>query len=390
MRAPKVLALGLINCHIYKQFSYINFAQNEFFDLQTTQNRFLFIMIKKSDLRSIRKDLQNLNPDKAHKLLLLHLSAFSDFFLNIASYGDEAEKTLGLRVGAQTLAPLSFIIINTIIYTYENKDAPYHKEIVDLNLPINDFKNHPLIKFDFTSNSEKFSRNTLECIAHNINYPKETVRRQLKPWIKIDGVLKDKKIGYYAPFEIIFETNLFKKTHFWIAEKMAKNWSDLLKGLSDLKYLDKTYSIDINIKKADKNEYFRIWVMLHWYWSLCFRYIQNSPLNYNECCVLSSSLYFNDGFMKKISHEILDFYAEKIIRPVNLNSIAESTLIPRESVRRIVNSLINKNILKKIKNKIYVSEFVTDPKFLATSNDKSLQNMINDTLVIIENMFSIK
>lgn len=362
-----------------------------FFVYKLPKIGFIKKMLKNSDISYIKKNLQGLPADRAHKLLLLHLSVFSDFFLNIASYGDEVEKTLGSRVGAKTLAPLSFIILNTIIYTFENKDAPYHKEIVDLNLPINDFKNHPLFRFDFTSYSKKFSKNTIECIAHNVNYPKETVRRQLKPWININAVLKDKKIGYYAPFEIIFETNLFKKTHIWIAERMGKNWSDLLISLFDLKYLNKIYSIDTTlIKKSNKYKYFRVWVMLHWYWSLCFRYIHNSPLNYNECCVLSSTLYFTDGFKQKISEEKLDFYGEKVIRPVNLNSIADSTLIPRESVRRIVNSLIDKNILRKDKNKIYVTEFVTNPKFLITSSTLTLQNMLHDTLVIIVNMFRIK
>lgn len=128
--------------------------------------------------------------------------------------------------------------------------------------------------------------------------------------------------------------------------------------------------------------------MLHWYWSLCFRYIDKSPLNYNECCVLSSSLFFNKEFKNKMSSKNINFYYEGVIKPVNLNSIAESSLIPRESVRRIVNSLISKNILRKDKNKIYVTEFVTNPKFLVTSNDDTLRNMLHDTLIIIVNMFN--
>ena len=64
---------------------------------------------------------------------MLHLSGFSDFFLNIASYGDEVERTLGARVNAKTLAPLSFTILNTIIYAYHNEDGPYHNDIIKLN-----------------------------------------------------------------------------------------------------------------------------------------------------------------------------------------------------------------------------------------------------------------
>ena len=89
-----------------------------------------------------------------------------------------------------------------------------------------------------------------------------------------------------------------------------------------------------------------------------------------------------------MSYEKIDFYSEGIIRPVNLNSIADSSLIPRESVRRIVNSLIRKNVLKKDKNKIYVTEFVTSPKFLATSSDETLKNMLHDILTIVVNMFN--
>ena len=346
-------------------------------------------MIKNKDIADIEIKLSKLPRDEVHKLLLLHLSGFSDFFLNIASYGDEVEKTLGARVNAKTLAPLSFTILNTIIYSYHNEDGPYHKDIGKLNLPINDFKNHPLHKFEFSYDSKRFSKNTIECISYNTGYPKETVRRQLKPWLKIGAILKNNKIGYYAPFRIIFETDLFKKTHYWIAERMGKNWSDHLQSIIELGYLSKSYSIDINqLKNRDKYSYFQTWLMLHWYWSLCFKYINNSPLNYNECCVLSSALFFNKDFNNRMSSETTDFYSAGIIRPVNLNSIAESSLIPRESVRRIVNSLIRKNILRKEKNKIYVTEFVTSPKFLATSNDKTLKSMLHDILIIVVNMFN--
>ncbi len=346
-------------------------------------------MIKIADINVIEKNLYKLPKEKSHMLLLLHLSVFSDFFLNITSFGDEVEKSLGARVGAKTLAPLSFIILNTIIYNYHEKNAPYHHEIRNMKLPIKEFMNHPLFKFEYSGVSKKFSKNTIECISHNINYPKETIRRQLKPWMKISAVLKDKKIGYYAPFEIIFDTDLFKKSHLWIARKMCKNWSDLLNSLSNLNYVSSSYTINANhLRNLDKNSYFKIWVMLHWYWSLCFRYINNSPINYNECCILSSSLFFNPSKTNEINDASINFYDKKILRPVNLNSIADSTLIPRESVRRIVNSLIEKKVLKKEGNKIYVTKFVTDPRFLITSGDKVLKNMLHDTLVIIVNMFN--
>lgn len=346
-------------------------------------------MINSSDIAFIEESLQNLPREKVHKLLLLHLSEFSNFFLNIASYGGEVEKELGTRVAAKTLAPLSFMIINTIVYTYQNKDAPYHQEIIKMNLPIHEFVNHPLFKFEYSNVSKKFSKNTIECIAYNTGYPKETVRRQLKPWLNIVPDAKNQKLGYFFPLRIVFDTDLFKKSHLWIAKKMGGNWSSLLNSLTELKYIKKNYRINIDhLTNMNKSNYFKTWVMLHWYWSLCFQYIINSPLNYNECCVLSSCLFFNDGFKKKLSTKNINFYSGGVIRPVNLNSITEATLIPRESVRRIVNSLIEKKILKKDRNTIYVTEFVTNPKFLGTSSDKVLKNMLHDTLVIITNMFN--
>ena len=90
-------------------------------------------MIKNKDIADIEIKLSKLPRDEVHKLLLLHLSGFSDFFLNIASYGDEVEKTLGARVDAKTLAPLSFTILNTIIYSYHEENGPYHKDIKKLN-----------------------------------------------------------------------------------------------------------------------------------------------------------------------------------------------------------------------------------------------------------------
>ena len=63
-------------------------------------------MLENKDISSIEKNLRSLPREKIHKLLLLHLSVFSDFFLNIASYGGEVEKKLGSRVADKTLAPL--------------------------------------------------------------------------------------------------------------------------------------------------------------------------------------------------------------------------------------------------------------------------------------------
>ena len=75
----------------------------------------MVFLIRNKDIAGIEKKLYSLPRDKVHKLLLLHLSGFSDFFLNIASYGDEVEKTLGARVGAKTLAPLSQDKLNDLL-----------------------------------------------------------------------------------------------------------------------------------------------------------------------------------------------------------------------------------------------------------------------------------
>jgi len=362
---------------------------DESFGLLVPHNRFIYIkMIKNNDIASIEKSLQKLPHEKVHKLILLHLSVFSDFFLNIASYGGEVEKTLGSRVAAKTLAPLSFMIINSIVYTHQNKDAPYHQEIMKMNLPIHEFMNHPLFKFEYSSTSKKFSKNTIECIAYNTGYPKETARRQLKPWLNIETKY-DKKLGYVFPFKIMFDTDLFKKSHLWIAKKMGQNWSSLLNDLAELKFIKKNYKIDIDhLSNMNQLSYLRTWIMLHWYWSVCFQYIRNSPLNYNELCVLSSCLFFDNDLKKKIIGKNVDFYSEGVIKPVNISSVAESTLIPRETVSRVVNSLIKKNILRQNNNKVYVTELITDPKSLVASNNKTIRCMLHDSLVIIAHMFN--
>ena len=133
----------------------------------------------------------------------------------------------------------------------------------------------------------------------------------MKPWLNIVPHAQNKKLGYFFPFEIMFDTDLFKKSHLWIAQKMGQNWSSLLDDLAELKYVKKNYKININhLSNMNQLSYLRIWVMLHWYWSLCFQYISNSPLNYNECCVLSSCLFFDNDLKKKISEKKVDFYSE--------------------------------------------------------------------------------
>ena len=337
---------------------------------------------------SIEKKLNSLPPAKVYRLMLMHLSTFNDFFMNISSYRYELEKQMGLRIEAKTLAPLSFIVINSVIYNYQNEDAPYHKEVIKLGLPIEEIKNHPLFNFEYTHNNGKFQKNTLDCISYNINYPRDTVRRHLKPWLKIGAISKNKEIGYYAPFGVILKTNLFKKTHFWISEKMRKSWTELLASLSNLNYIEKHHSIIINpIQKQNKNEYFKLWIMLHWYWSLSFKYINISPLTYRECCVLSSTLFFRDNHGDKLINEEKDFYVKEIIKPINLNSIADSTLIPRESVRRTVITLIKKNFLIKKFNKIYVNESIFKNSIVSEEQNKIIKKSVNDTLIIIANMF---
>jgi hypothetical protein len=125
-------------------------------------------------------------------------------------------------------------------------------------------------------------------------------------------------------------------------------------------------------------------MFLHWYYLIALTYIHNTNLNYNETCILSSALFFYKD--KKIfDTNNVDLYEADILRPVNMSSIAASTTIPFETVRRSVQNLINKKYLIKKNNNIYVSDLILDYKKNKLPGKWALQ-MLHDILIIASEM----
>ena len=102
-------------------------------------------MHTKKKLIEIKAKLSSIKKNDAHIIALRHLSSFSSFFLNVASIGDEIEESFGIRAEPHIIPPLSFTILNTILYHYTNKDSPYYKQLRESKIPIHKLKsNHNL------------------------------------------------------------------------------------------------------------------------------------------------------------------------------------------------------------------------------------------------------
>jgi hypothetical protein len=170
-------------------------------------------------------------------------------------------------------------------------------------------------------------------------------------------------------------------------KQLSKNWSFLIDSLISQGILDNKHKIpNINFSQLDDDSYIKNLILLHWYYLIALTYIQNTNLNYNETCILSSALFFYKD--KKIfDTENTDFYEADILRPVNVSSIAASTAIPFETVRRSVKKLINKKYLTKKNNNIFVSDLILDYKKHNLQGKWSLP-MLHDILIIASEMHS--
>ena len=98
--------------------------------------------------------------------------------------------------------------------------------------------------------------------------------------------------------------------------------------------------------------------------------------------MLSSAFYFKEEDKILYAHKNTDYYDNNILIPTNINSIANATLIPRETTRRCVHSLIKKGILKKSLNSIYVSEKLLEGKIQVKSSIK--KEIIKDSLIVLK------
>ena len=342
-------------------------------------------MLNRDNIQEVEKILGTISRQNAHILFLQHFSDFSEFFINTVSRGYKLEETFGSRAQQNLLPPLSFTIINTVISKLNNSNAQYHDELKKFQFPFNELIKHSILKFEFPAVYN--NKNTLETLSKNTKIPKETTRKFIKEWMSIDLIQKDKSDGLVLNFDIPFNTNLFQKYNLNAMKQLSKNWSFLIDSLISQGILNNKHKIpNINFSKLDNNSYVRNLTFLHWYYLIALTYIQNTNLNYNETCILSSALFFYKD--KKIfDTKNVDLYEADILRPVNMSSIAASTAIPFETVRRSVQKLINKKYLIKKNNNIFVSDLVLDHKKNKLPGKWALQ-MLHDVLIIASEMHS--
>ena len=343
-------------------------------------------MLNHDNFKEVEEILGTISRQRAHLLFLQHFSDFSEFFINTVSVGYEIEETFGYRAQPNVLPPLSFTIINSIISKLNNSNAQYHDELKKFQFPFDELIKHPILKFEFPAVYNK--KNTLETISKNTKIPKETTRKFVKEWMDIDIIQKDKSDGLVLNFDIPFNTNLFKKYNLNAMKQLSKNWSFLIDSLINQGILNNEYKIpNINFSKLGVDYYVKNLSFLHWYYLIALTYIQNTDLNYNETCILSSTLFFYKN--KKIyDTKNIDLYGAGILRPVNISSIAASTAIPFETVRRSVQKLINKKYLIKKNNNIFVSDFILDYKKNKIPGKWALP-MLNDILIIASEMHTL-
>ena len=346
-------------------------------------------MHTKKRLIEIKAKLSSIKKNDAHIIALKHLSSFSSFFLNVASIGDEIEESFGIRAEPHIIPPLSFTILNTILYHYTNKDSPYYKQLRESKIPIHKLQNHSILKFNFPSISKKIKKNTIETISLNTKIPKETTRRTIKKWMDAGLIIKDKNLGLVMNFEVAFDTKLFKKYNLFVTKRMGANWVELVNILIKLKYLDESHRFKLlDLNNISNAHYQQLVTMLHWYYLLCFSYMHEAKLTYNEFCIISSALYFNPNSNLESLKSTVDYYKTGVLRPVNITSISQSTGISRETVRRIVEKLIQTNSLTRNHNKIYVNEIWLDPKSITTKLYNLNLSILDDILLVFQYTFS--
>ena len=315
-------------------------------------------MLDLAKLSEVKNILATVSKKNGHQMFLQHISSFSEFFLNIVSLGEDIEETFGLRAAPQVLPPISFTILNTYIYHKEHSDRNYHDQLNQIHFPINELKNHPILKFEFPVLNNK--KNTIATISQNTKVPKETIRKWVNQWMKIGVIYKDKDMGLAFNFDSGFKEKLFFKYNTNFMNRISKNWSALIDSLIIQGFLKKEHQLPkINFKNMSELFYIQNFAIQHWYYLISLTYIQKSKyINYNEACILSSALFFYGDKTTNFAIDQKDLYTAKILRPVNISSISEYTVIPLETVRRSVGEMIKKNLLKKQGNDIFVTDLV--------------------------------
>jgi len=328
----------------------------------------------------LEKNILSLKKMNFQSFAIHHLANFNNFFHNIGSHEFEVEQQFGKRVDIRTVGPQSLTMINSVIYEYLNPSSKFHSDIVNLKLPIDHYLQDNLLPA--TSNKKC----TYEIISNAYSLPIETIRRHCKIWLDTGIMKKSKERGLYTDFDVVFNSNLFRQTHFTIANKMIKAWEKLINNMNDLNFIQNQiiFKPDFinDIKKISKMNYVKIIFNLNFFWYRASTYLKFSPLNFTELSVLSSAFYFKEEDKILYAHKNTDYYENNILMPTNINSIANATLIPRETARRAVHSLIKKGILIKISNLIFVSENILEGRFEV--NDGTKREIIKDALIVLK------
>ena len=336
-------------------------------------------MEKTLNINHLERNILTLNKISFQSFAIHHLANFNNFFHNIGSHEYEVEQRFGKRVDIRTLGPQSFSMINTLIYEYMHSDSKYHSEIVNLNMPIDNYLKDNL--FPATYNKKC----TYELISNAYNLPIETIRRHSKIWFDNNIMLKNKERGIYTNFDLVLNSNLFKQTQFKIAQSMVYSWQRLIKNMNDLDFIKhkiyfNPHSIS-KIKTISRSNYIKIMLTLNYFWYRALTYLKKSPLSFTELSILSSALYFKDENKILYVHKNTNYYENEILIPTNINSISNATLIPRETTRRSVHSLIKKGILKKESNLIYVNSHILEGKFNLSNKFKN--EIIKDAMIVL-------
>ena len=196
-------------------------------------------------------------------------------------------------------------------------------------------------------------------------------------------IYKDKDMGLAFNFDSGFKEKLFFKYNTNFMNRISKNWSALIDSLIVQGFLKDEHRLPkINFKSMSELFYIQNLAIQHWYYLLSLTYIESSKyVTYNEACILSSALFFYGDKSTDFTSEQSDLYAAKILRPVNVSSISESTAIPLETVRRSIGKMIKKNLLRKENNDIYVTDLILGKTEIQIANDVAL-TFLNDILNI--------
>ena len=337
-------------------------------------------MEKCLNIEHLKQNIMSLKKINFQSFAIHHLANFNNFFHNLGSHEFEVEQQFGERVDIRTVGPQSFVMINSLIYEYMHPDSSYHSEIINLDMPIDHYLKDSLLPATYNKKC------TYETISNAYNLPIETIRRHCKIWIDTGIMLKNKERGIHTDLDVVLNSNLFKQTHFKIAQIMVDSWKRLISNMNQLDFIKHTiyfnpHSIK-DSKKISRDNYVKIIFNLNYFWYRASTYLKNAPLTFTELSILSSALYFKNEDKVLYAHENTKYYDNEILIPTNINSISNATLIPRETTRRTVHKLIEKGILRKESNHIYINNSLLEGQF--DISDKFRNKIIQDAMIVLK------